>query len=347
LIAWLRSRRSNAPRDFFMHVGTHKTGTTSLQGFMAQNHRLLRRWGVLYPFAGRRRTPAAEEMSGHHNLAWEMNDDPRFDVAHGAFGHLLDEIAWRRPHTAVVSSEDFEYLYRRPEALASVARSVRALGYSPHVVLYVRSQADYAQSLYSELAAHHGLDRSFDAFLEEIASQGAATLRGWTFSFEYDVLAHAFEDAFGANALIVRPYERDRAPDALLREFVATIAPGADFERLKQPARLNEASGFIGVLDGLYATLARKAPVAPDAQELAAELFPTSDRRFLNGRFDLLTGEAATAFQARFQESNERFASRYGIHVPAPAPDRGANGDREMRKALFAEAMRRWNLDGE
>jgi hypothetical protein len=341
LITWLRSRGKAIPSRVFIHIGTHKTGTTSLQGFMEQNQRKLSRSGLWYPNAGRMRTPAAEEMSGHHNIAWEMNADPRYEFARGTFAQALDEIERRRARVAVLSSEDFEYLYRRPAALASMAKGIREKGFTASIVLYLRSQADYAQSLYSELVHRHGLDRRFDAFLAEIVSEGAFAYRDWAFCFDYDILARAFEEAFGPNSTIVRAYERDRTPDALHRDFVALIAPGIDFNRLRKPARLHEASSFIEVLESLYATIAAQRTIAPDPRTLAKELFPAEDDAYLAGRFDLLHGAAATAFQARFHESNEHIAARYGIRIAETSPDTRSHAS-EVREALFAAAMNHW-----
>jgi hypothetical protein len=320
-------------RRLFLHAGTHKTGTTSLQAMMAQNRRRLEKSGVLYPEAGRRATPEHGEMDGHHNIAWEMTGDERFDEQSGTFAQLLDEISGRKQHVAVVSSEDFEYLHRRPEALAAMASGIRAIDYAPVAVLYLRSQADYAQSLYAELAGYHGLAVSFDAFLDRVAEQGSFEFRGWTFAFDYEALTRPFADALGKRSLVVRAYERDRTPDDLLRGFAGLfLEREGEFKRLKKPARVNEAPTLGRVLESLRTTLGVAAPEVPGG----------ADRDALLARFDLLSNDEAAAFQGRFRESNERIAAEFGVSVPGPAtnPDPLENDKKVKRAEAFRAAFR-------
>ncbi|MDE2008294.1 MAG: hypothetical protein KGI51_17130, partial [Rhodospirillales bacterium] len=49
-----------------LHVGPSKTGTTSLQAFLADRARALRALGICYPTS----TPPSRE--GQHDLAWEI-----------------------------------------------------------------------------------------------------------------------------------------------------------------------------------------------------------------------------------------------------------------------------------
>ena len=72
-------------RTAFVHVGTHKTGTTSLQSMLAANAKILRAAGVLVPLAGR----VERGSAGHHNVAWELLRDQRFDPRHGTLEALL------------------------------------------------------------------------------------------------------------------------------------------------------------------------------------------------------------------------------------------------------------------
>jgi hypothetical protein len=342
------TERAEPKRRLFLHAGTHKTGTTSVQGLMALNQRALHKTGILYPKAGRLATAVAGEMAGHHNIAWELNADARFDPRAGTLAQMIEEIRAQSPRAAVLSSEDFEYLYRRPDALATLAREIRSIGYSPVVMLYLRSQAAYAQSLYAELVRHHGLNVSFSAFLDEAASRASFEYRGWAFAFDYGALTRAFEEAFGIDGLSVRAYGGERDADALLRDFVSAFeANDGAFRKLKKPKQLNEAPTLLGVLESLYKTLPAQRQAGAEPGVIAREMFPErGSTAFLTGRFDLLAGEAAAAFQNRFREGNEFVAARYGVAVPAAAVAVRVPGDpaQRARAEFFAEMMRRWGL---
>ena len=68
----------------FVHVGTHKTGTTSIQVFLRGHAAALRRQGLYVPTTG-----TIDPQSGHHNLAWELYADERFDRAFGGAEELI------------------------------------------------------------------------------------------------------------------------------------------------------------------------------------------------------------------------------------------------------------------
>ena len=60
-------------KRIIIHAGTHKTGTTFLQSFLSLNYKRLLDKGILFPLSGK-----IGKFSGHHNIAWQLNDDERF-----------------------------------------------------------------------------------------------------------------------------------------------------------------------------------------------------------------------------------------------------------------------------
>ena len=149
-------------KKLFLHIGTHKTGTTALQTFLMVNKQLLREHGVLMPVSG-----CIGPYSGHHNIAWELNNDHRFQSDYGTLDDLCAEISESDCHTVVISSEDFESLYSIPEALVTLKRRLNDVGCQVEVIIFFRELGGYITSLYAELLKH-GLDLSFRAFKKQI-----------------------------------------------------------------------------------------------------------------------------------------------------------------------------------
>ena len=56
---------NRAHRIIWLHIGVHKTGTTSIQTALARHRDLLRTHGVYVPKAG-----TVDRCSGHHAIAW-------------------------------------------------------------------------------------------------------------------------------------------------------------------------------------------------------------------------------------------------------------------------------------
>ena len=61
----------------YVHIGLHKTGTTTLQHFLNDNEKELLTKDVLYPNAGK---PKKVFDYAHHNLAWQINRDKRCEA---------------------------------------------------------------------------------------------------------------------------------------------------------------------------------------------------------------------------------------------------------------------------
>lgn len=83
-----------------LHIGDHKTGSSSLQRSLA--HGLLKD-RLLYPECGR------ANGAGHSNLAWQIGRDKRFKKARGGWSDLATEIAASDADLVVLSSEAFEF----------------------------------------------------------------------------------------------------------------------------------------------------------------------------------------------------------------------------------------------
>lgn len=205
----------------WVHIGTHKTGTTSIQAALATNRERLRSLGLYVPRAG-----TTHARSGHHNLAWQLRDDSRFRPAHGTLDDLLAELAEVAEPCAVISSEDFEYCVEYPQRLAAFERALRGAGWEPRYLVLFRRQSGYAGSLHAELL-RHGLTASFPRFVATILHRARFVLHGdWCFHFDY----MAFIERWGrasSGALHVRAFARRRPGPQLIAEFLGAIGAPA------------------------------------------------------------------------------------------------------------------------
>ena len=291
----------------FLHIGTHKTGTTSLQTLLSSNEQCLERNGIYIPKSGRP-WPAG----GHHNLAWELNRDQRFNPSHGSFRDVVDEIRSRNPPVVCISSEDFEYLYRVPESLSWIKSEMRSIGYQVRIVIYLRSQAEYVESLYAELVKH-GLHLGFREFLGQIVRYGVFVFRDfWTFAFDYQQLLDAFAKVFGNGSMIVRPYSANRPSNYLLDDLVSIISSepktlGLEFIAKRQHPSLS----FVQVAELLLANrLNSEGNFEPEALSMPAG-------RFLAGPFDPLDLRDLMRIRRRFRETNKLLLEKYQVKVSA------------------------------
>lgn len=324
-------------RRLYLHVGTHKTGTTSIQEFVALNERALAERGIAVPLAGRPLDRPDIFGVGHHNIAWNIAGSPQFVPAAGGFDDLLLELRTCSAPAVLVTSEEFEALRDRPADFERIARGIRGAGYEPYPILYLRPQHDYAQSLYAQLAkSGHAI--GFEEYLTG-------------FSGDYEPFVEALAHAFGVERLILRAYRSDRNDASLLGEFWnALTGEPALPDHLEVPEALNVSPSIMHVLAGMYRTVRERDPGAPRPEQLLREHFSSFDTIVFMEKFDALTADDARGLLERFGASNRRIEARFGIglpfqtarDVPEHSPERAARVAKHRR--LLDLACRRWNV---
>jgi hypothetical protein len=191
-----------------VHIGTHKTGSTSFQAVLTQQAHLLEEWGTYYPKAGRVRY-------GQHNLAWQLGPAGRYKADLGSLDDLLSELRAVRPPSMILSSEDFGCLYRQRGGLRDLRRCIIAAGYSPRIVVSLRSPASYLPSLYAQLMKKDP-SLSLQSVVAMALEQGGVVFRWWDFRLDYSQLLLGFSSVFGARNLQAVEYNSKDAISPLL-----------------------------------------------------------------------------------------------------------------------------------
>ncbi len=196
-------------KTVFLHIGTHKTGSTSLQFFLHRADAALRERGVLYPRAGR----SERLWFAHHALAWEVlktAEAPKEDV----WRALKAEIEAWTGEKVVLSCEDF--------SLCDDAQAGEVVGmfedFRVEMVVYLRKPTDYALSAYKQHLASNG-HRSLAEHLRDFAER-----------CDYLSLVRRWEACAGVDAVRVRLYDRARRAAGVEADFAEMI--GVDFEPL-------------------------------------------------------------------------------------------------------------------
>lgn len=214
-------------KRLILHVGQSKTGTSTIQGFLAHNRRRLwREAGVLYPQAGR-------QSAAHHSIAaaflpsgsagWIRREDAA--VLRAA---LDDEIADHAADTIVVSSEAFFN-----------ARSINDVrdffaGFTVDILVILRRQDRWADSLYQHQLKVGETDLEPQAWLAARAS-----------ALDYATRVGRWADVFGDDRVRIGVFEPANFTGGLMAFFFRTAGlpvpngleePPARNERLSRDA---------------------------------------------------------------------------------------------------------------
>ncbi len=159
-------------RILYVHIGTHKTGTTSFQAFLRNNVSVLASAGIYIPTAG-----TISTISGHHNIAWQLCGDTRYSEACGSIDTLAKEIENCGADKAILSSEDFGHLISVRSGFNEIESKFNSIGWDVCFIIVFRDQKSYAWSLYREFLKHRYV-KSYQYFLWEVLTKGVVSLTG-------------------------------------------------------------------------------------------------------------------------------------------------------------------------
>lgn len=148
-----------------LHIGTHKTATTTLQNTFAANRALLAREGLIYPDLGR--------VAGHHGLVMEWLSLPQVYALPGGAAAAWERIAGLsgRPGVVFLSSEEFSRGLPLPRVDFATLRARLAAFGQVTVLCTLRDQLSYLQSIYLEVSKKH-VPPPWPAFLAQALATG-------------------------------------------------------------------------------------------------------------------------------------------------------------------------------
>lgn len=127
----------------YLHAGMHKTGSTTLQGFLDLNVNALRLAGLAVP------TFNGKTSSFHRNLSLEFGGSPRAETQAGTFADLNAMIVGLESDL-LISWELFSVYLPDPDRLEWLVGFFKRRGFRLHVIGYVRDHAEYFNSRYSQ-----------------------------------------------------------------------------------------------------------------------------------------------------------------------------------------------------
>jgi hypothetical protein len=289
-------RPAGAGRRVLLHAGLHKTGTTVLQQFLVSAADGLRARGVLYPAAGR-------TGDGHHNIAWQLAGDRRFRSSAGALDDVALEIS-SFSGDAILSSEDFESILGTPLRFLPLLKHPSLKDHRFTIVLWVRDQASYLESLYFEMLRHRMVEEG-DRFCRRALAHGQIRHEDWTFHLDYKTINAGLIQLPAQIAM--RPYAR-LAGGSIVSDFLAFAHLDGNLDVAEEETRMNVRGSLAEALLLFYRHRLGKDTSA-SIESALAQLF--------NGKTAHLPPPLRAELIARFATGNRRVAKAYGFPASA------------------------------
>ncbi|QEW23948.1 hypothetical protein LA6_006186 (plasmid) [Marinibacterium anthonyi] len=142
-------------REIVLHIGRHKSGTSSLQHFLGGRREYLDRLGILYPRTG------SSNRIAHHALVDACNSKRTGPEAIGPMIEGLKRELGPQHHMVLLSSEAFQNL----DDMSRLSAVIEALGIDRvRVVCYVREHLDYAISGFRQMVQNQTRFVTFNTY---------------------------------------------------------------------------------------------------------------------------------------------------------------------------------------
>ena len=176
-------------RILYIHIGNHKTATKAIQKFCYENLKKLKTLDLIYPEIG-----IPPTYFGHHNFAWEMTEDKRYNVNFGNISQF--ESAFKLNKNLLISSEDFESL-KFNGSINKLLKIASKYDYEIKIILVIRKQEDLFCSLMQEMTKYRAVIQNIDIIISNILKKGYLDFSRWRFWFDYKLqlnkISHIFK----------------------------------------------------------------------------------------------------------------------------------------------------------
>lgn len=204
-----------AMHKVILHIGRHKTGTSTLQSFLVNNREYLQSQGYYYPLPAK--GIAHHQIADYFRRKVRSENTAVYENAKKAIDTFMAEIA-NINDAVLLSSEAFQ------NADPLLVGEVFKAEYT-QVVLYLREQVSYAISSYQQAVHARNLSCSAEQYCQK-------------FFLDYDKFLMQWESVLGRENVIVRIYDRAKLKGGdIVEDFGATIG----LENISQMSRASIA----------------------------------------------------------------------------------------------------------
>ena len=301
-------------KKIILHIGRHKSGTSSIQRFLSESVSLLEENSILYPAVFRK-------GFAHHRLAGLLK---RTEVRKLSADELTERVGSIRCQLHEILESQYEVFVFSSEAFQNcnpkvVHRVFSNLGCDIHVACYFRDQASYLASAYNQKVHANIYDIPLDEFVDRFGGYYMKFADNWA----------EFFSGFSAKVFNRNQLYKQNVIDDFFRNFLCLEIPELDvFQELKNRDQNISLSAEILSFKLELNKRVKRGQVSlenlkPEANNLYQALAKMSGIDN-SGKFSL-NAELFSKIKQKFEEHNASFSSKYLNDVPLEfsAPGKG------------------------
>ena len=304
-----------------LHLGSEKTGTSSIQKYFGAHRAALLKEGFWYP-------RAFTNPGGHVHLKLSAAA-----LSGGLNDGAPDVTEFRNEHAcarksgaevAVFSSEFFHSEMRDQEAVGRLRTFLECFFDRFLLVYYARRQDQMLVSMHSTAVK--------GAWTADANALSVYEFKGHYY-FDHFAVCNLWSGSFGRENLICRVYERDKLTNGdIVDDFSSVVGLSIDSGRSQIAS--NESLSF----ETISALLLLNGSRHRDNKELRRKLIAKGNKRD-GKRLPMLTKAEARSFLGKFDESNRNFFSQYVDPAAAHGFSNDFSGFPEAVPKMTAESL--------
>lgn len=297
-----------------LHIGSVKTGTSTIQSFMAQNRAWFEDQGWFIPQALKPRPSFDNQIvlpalfcderfrTAQRAIAGQRHSESDADFDIRVANRLDKEIQQARAagsRAMLISSEHLVSRMHEPQRVPAMRQWLEQFGRVEHIVVYLRRQDELFPSLYST-QVKSGSSEKFEWNRPPRRHR----------SFNHKVMLEPWLDTFADVRFSVRPYESDRFENGnLIDDFLHLL--GVTKGRPPDPPKKNlsldpEALAVLRVFNGLAGKIVQPRKIR-NIRAIMIRILSAGD----NGERLSLSEEEARMMLAAFADGNRWLSERF------------------------------------
>jgi hypothetical protein len=283
-------------RRCYLHVGTPKTGSTTIQNFLHDHGPSLLRYGCFVPTSG------AGNGGSHFPFAKAVSGKPVAARYRNCVREVLQESSDHPGTDMVVSTEALESLCKQHPIDNPVVALLNRNGFEVILVGYFRNQPQRINSGYAQIVKSLRTTMSIESRVSRIGDSGK--------------LDYTFWNRFAAEngcQLLARPFNAAVRSNGIVEDFLTTLGILNHGLRYNVEARANRSpgpSGLAAILE-IMRRAEQRGHRWTDRQRVRAKKLLSElidEPQFAEEPFCGLDTQAARRIQAFYKPMNDRFA---------------------------------------
>ncbi|EAH8788935.1 hypothetical protein EWV11_07595, partial [Campylobacter jejuni] len=222
----------------YVHIGTMKTGTSSIQNFLYINRDLLKEQNYYYPISIKNK----DRLNDHNPFAGKfnfmLNRVNDLNLLYKEFDHLNNEIEKCNCDNIIISTENIQWLLNSQHKIEYFYNFLSLKFHNIKIVIYLRDVVELFISMCSQ-AIKDNTHLNYH-FLHPCQNEKAKILSDYRQTLQW------WGEVFGRENLIVRLFDKNEFYQGdLLKDFVHSISLKWD-DKFKIPKKDNETLDLIG-----------------------------------------------------------------------------------------------------